>query len=343
MNKIAIITGVGGQDGSYLAEFLLNKNYTVVGVYRRSSLNNLTRINHFINHPNLILEESDISDPSNTIELIDRYRPDEIYNLAAQSHVATSFKSPLATFSANTSGVVNLLDSCRLLSPATRIYQASTSEMFGSNYSVDSDGNKYQDENTALMPQSPYAVSKVASHQLIGLYRSGYEMYCCSGILFNHESPRRGENFVTRKITLWLGRFLKYCKDHDKSTEIGDYPKLRLGNIDAYRDWGHAKDYVQAMWKMLQQDSADDFVISTGETHKVKEFLELCFGKYNLDYNDYITIDPMLFRPAEVEYLKGSSAKAKRVLKWQPNISFSELVDDMLYHDVDKVCESCHV
>jgi GDPmannose 4,6-dehydratase len=352
MNKTALVTGIGGQDGSYLAELLLKKDYKVVGLYRRSSVNNLSRINHFIDHPNLFLEETDITDPSNVIEVLSRYNPNEIYNLAAQSHVQTSFKSPSATFEINTLGVINLLEGIRLLLPAqTKFYQASTSEMFGRNYSMDPDSNeKYQDENTELLPQSPYGVAKVASHRMVQLYRSSYNMFACSGILFNHESPRRGENFVTRKITKWIGDFLKW-KENAGSTrdlvyDLNDivhpwsrlsFPKLRLGNLEAYRDWGHAKDYVHAMWLMLQQDQPDDFVISTGETHTVKEFLELAFSKCDLDYKDFVIIDPDLYRPAEVDYLRGHSDKARAKLNWVPEYSFESLVEDMMDKELERI------
>lgn len=357
MSKTALVTGIGGQDGSYLAELLLKKDYKVVGLYRRSSVNNLSRINHFIDHSNLFLEETDITDPSNVIEVLSKHTPNEIYNLAAQSHVQTSFKSPSATFEINTLGVINLLEGIRLLLPAqTKFYQASTSEMFGRNYSIDKHSNeKYQDENTELLPQSPYGVAKVASHRMVQLYRTGYNMFACSGILFNHESPRRGENFVTRKITKWLANFLKW-RDQEFYT-IGKlfedpnsifmgrpcshgpdvFPKLRLGNLEASRDWGHAEDYVNAMWLMLQQDEPDDFVISTGETHTVKEFLELAFGKFNLDYNDFVVIDPDLYRPAEVDYLRGRSDKARSKLNWTPEYSFESLVEDMINKELEQI------
>ena len=362
MSKTALVTGIGGQDGSYLAELLLKKDYKVVGLYRRSSVNNLSRINHFIDHSNLFLEETDITDPSNVIEVLSKHTPNEIYNLAAQSHVQTSFKSPSATFEINTLGVINLLEGIRLLLPAqTKFYQASTSEMFGRNYSIDKHSNeKYQDENTELLPQSPYGVAKVASHRMVQLYRTGYNMFACSGILFNHESPRRGENFVTRKITKWLGDFIKWkyridSQEHDYISDSNlllkksplslqgngavtdSFPKLRLGNINAYRDWGHAQDYVHAMWLMLQQDEPDDFVISTGETHTVKEFLELAFGKFNLDYNDFVVIDPDLYRPAEVDYLRGRSDKAHSKLNWTPEYSFESLVEDMINKELEQI------
>lgn len=327
MSKIAVVTGVNGQDGSYLAELLLNKGYGVVGLYRRSSSNNFDRLSEIKNHSRLKLEEFDLTDPSDCVDIITKYKPQELYNLAAQSHVATSFKQPTTTVEINLVGVVNLLESIRRFSPTTRFYQASTSEMFGCNFTV-KDGNKYQDEETLFLPQSPYAIAKMATHRMVQVYRSAYGMHCCSGILFNHESPRRGENFVTRKITKYLGQL--------NANKINKDEKLKLGNIDASRDWGHAKDYVKAMHIMLNKDTADDYVIATGETHTVKEFLEISFGLLNLDYRDHIEIDPELYRPSEVEYLKGDPSKAKRELNWHPSISFKQLVEDMVNSDIEK-------
>ena len=325
--KTALITGITGQDGSYLAELLLEKNYRVVGLIRRSSTITTSRISHILKYSNFILEEFDLTDPSGICSLIDKYKPDELYNLGAQSHVATSFVQPTTTFEVNTVGVVNLLEAIRKLSPHTRFYQASTSEMFGYNYNVDAYGQKYQNEKTALLPQSPYGIAKLASHNLVRIYRSSYNIYACSGILFNHESPRRGENFVTRKITKYLASV--------KNQKF--YQPLRLGNLNAYRDWGHAKDYVKAMWLMLQQKDPDDFVICTGQTHSVLEFLEKAFSLKNLDYKNYIVIDPELFRPAEVEYLRGDCSKAKSVMGWSPQISFDDLVKEMVEADEQMV------
>lgn len=328
MNKIALITGVTGQDGSYLSELLLNKNYTVVGLHRRSSVNNFGRINHLLNHPNFILEEFDITDPSNVLYLINTYLPHEFYNLAAQSHVETSFKQPTTTFEINTVGVTNILEAIRKHSSATKFYQASTSEMFGRNYTFDHNTNlKYQDENTELLPQSPYGVSKVASHRMVQLYREAYGTFACSGILFNHESPRRGENFVTRKITRYIGKLV-----NNKTTE-----SLKLGNLQAMRDWGHAKDYVNAMHLMLQADIPDDFVICTGKTWSVLDFVQRAFELVNLDYKKYVEIDSKLYRPAEVEYLRGNSNKAQKVLGWIPTTSFEDLVKDMVSNDIEEL------
>jgi GDPmannose 4,6-dehydratase len=325
--KTAIVTGITGQDGSYLAENLLDKDYKVIGLYRRSSTNTFNRIKH-IDNPNFILQEYDITDPSGCISLISYIQPDEFYNLAAQSHVATSFKQPTTTFEINAIGVINVLEAIRLFSKHTKFYQASTSEMFGRNYSVDSDGNKYQNEETSLLPQSPYAVAKLASHRMVQIYREAYNLYCCSGILFNHESPRRGENFVTRKITRYVGRLANNKLQPDE--------KLRLGNIKAVRDWGHAKDYVEAMRLMLNNNiAANDFVISTGQCYSVEQFLQIAFGLINKDWNNYVVIDPEFYRPAEVDYLRGNSDKAKKLLGWEPKIPFEDLVKDMVNQDIE--------
>lgn len=325
MSKTALVTGVTGQDGSYLAELLLSRGYKVVGLYRRSSTSSFERIHHIIS-ADFILEEFDLTDPTDNSFIIDKYKPDELYNLAAQSHVGTSFKQPTTTFEIDTVGVINLLESIRRFSPNTRFYQASTSEMFGKNYTL-KDDIKYQNEETAFMPQSPYAVAKLASHRMIQIYREAYNLYSCSGILFNHESSRRGENFVTRKITSYIGRLV--------NNKINN-TKLKLGNLEAVRDWGHAKDYVYAMYLMLQQESADDFVISTGQTHTVKEFLDIAFGLVDLKWQDYVEIDPELYRPCEVNFLKGDSTKARTKLGWIPTVSFNDLVTDMVNSDIKK-------
>jgi GDPmannose 4,6-dehydratase len=324
MTKTAIITGITGQDGSYLSELLLDNNYTVIGLHRRNSVYNFERIEHLIKSaPRFHLDECDLTDPSAMSRIIREYEPDEFYNLAAQSHVGTSFKQPTTTFEIDTIGVINILEGIKYHSPATRFYQASTSEMYGRSYDTDSNGDPYQDENTVLLPQSPYGVAKLASHRLVQIYREAYGMFACSGILFNHESPRRGENFVTRKITKYIGQLI-----NNKTSST-----LKLGNLTAKRDWGHAKDYVRAMWLMLQQDIADDFVIATGTTHTVHDFLVSTFQKVGLDYTQYVEIDENLYRPAEVDVLKGLSTKAKNKLGWQPEYSFESLVEDMVDHD----------
>ena len=325
--KKALVTGITGQDGSYLAELLLEKKYQVVGLYRRSSTNTLGRISHLLNHSNFSLEEFDLTDPTGINQTIISHKPHEFYNLAAQSHVGTSFKQPTSTFEINAVGVINILEAIKNHSPLTRLYQASTSEMFGFNYSVGIDHNKYQDENTAMLPQSPYGIAKLAAHNMVRIYRSGYGVHGSCGILFNHESPRRGENFVTRKITKYIGRFLR-----GETSE-----KLKLGNLSAKRDWGHAKDYVKAMWLMLQQTTPEDYVIATGNTWSVQDFLNIAFNLSGLNPEDHVEIDPDLFRPAEVEYLMGSPVKARDFLGWQAEIPFLDLVKDMLETDVQKL------
>jgi GDPmannose 4,6-dehydratase len=325
--KTALVTGITGQDGSYLAELLLTKNYKVVGLHRRSSTNNFERIKHLVGKDNFLLEEFDLTDPSGINRIVDQYKPQEFYNLGAQSHVGTSFKQPTTTIEINTVGVVNILESIRNLSPSTKFYQASTSEMFGRNFTLGEFGGKYQDEKTLMLPQSPYGVAKLASYHMVEIYRSSYNIFGCSGILFNHESPRRGENFLTRKVTKYIGKLVKGLVKEP----------LKLGNLDAARDWGHAKDYVRAMYLMLQQDIPSDFVIATGKTRSVKEFVETAFRLANLDYQNHVEIDSDLFRPAEVEFLKGDATKAKNKLGWVPEISFDELVMDMLQYDIKNV------
>jgi len=325
--KTALVTGITGQDGSYLAELLLEKNYRVVGLHRRSSTNNFERIKHLVGKDNFLLEEFDLTDPSGINRIVDQYKPEEFYNLGAQSHVGTSFKQPTTTIEINTVGVVNILESIRNLSPKTKFYQASTSEMFGRNFTIGEHGEKYQNENTLMLPQSPYGVAKLASYHMVEIYRSSYNIFGCSGILFNHESPRRGENFLTRKVTRYIGKLVKGLTNEP----------LKLGNLDAARDWGHAKDYVRAMYLMLQQDSPSDFVIATGKTRSVKEFVETAFRLANLDYKNHVEIDSDLFRPAEVVFLKGDATKAKNKLGWVPEISFDELITDMLQYDIKNV------
>lgn len=324
MNKTAIITGITGQDGSYLSELLLEKDYKVIGLYRRSSSYHFERISGIKDHPNLTLLEFDLTDPSVINTIIKKYQPDEFYNLAAMSHVGSSFDQPSTTFDINTMGVLHILEAIRAHSSATKFYQASTSEMFGKNYTIDKNNNKYQDENTPLIPQSPYAVSKVASHNLVRIYRDAYNIFSCSGILFNHESSRRGENFLTRKVTKYIGQLV-----NNKTSD-----SLKLGNMAAYRDWGHAKDYVYAMYLMLQQDVPDDYVICTGETHTVLEFVTKSFQSVDLDYTKYVEIDQNLYRPAEVDYLCGRSTKAQKVLNWKPLVTFDELVNEMITSDI---------
>ena len=318
--KTAIITGITGQDGSYLAELLLNKGYRVVGLKRRTSLICTARIDGVYNHPNFELRYFDLNDAGSMWRLLTEYQPEEIYNLAAQSHVRVSFDVPENTVDGIAMGTLRLLEAVRSITPGARFYQASSSEMYGDNPKFP------QDENTALMPASPYACAKVFAHNLIRNYRESYGLHASSGILFNHESPRRGETFVTRKITLAAARI-----------KLGLQDKLLLGNLDAKRDWGFAGDYVEAMWLMLQQDRPDDYVIATGETHTVREFLHTVFDIAGLNTNEHVRIDQRLFRPHEVPVLLGSSTKARQELNWEPKVNFRQLAQMMYEEDYEKV------
>ena len=352
MNKKALIFGVSGQDGSYLAELLLEKGYEVTGVTRRVSVSTTERINHIL--PQITIAEGDITDGFSVNKLISEYEPDEIYNLAAQSHVGTSFKQPSLTWDITAGGVLNILEAIRY-SPRKddiRFYQASSSEMFGKNYD-EVENKKYQDENTEFIPQSPYAIAKLAAHHLVRNYREGYGIHASCGILFNHESERRGENFVTRKITKWIGEFVKWSSDsefgstgielpeHNDMVRIygrplnkPEFPKLRLGNLDAKRDWGHAEDYVNAMWLMLQQETPDDYVVATGETYSVRDFLDVAFARVGIDdWSNLVVIDPEFYRPAEVDHLLGIPLKAEKELDWKRKVSFKDLVHRMVDSD----------
>ena len=327
--KKAIIYGVTGQDGSYLSELLLSKEYTVYGITRRTSVDNTLRINHLSNKNNFILLQGDVTDPSSIYRLLNEVQPDEVYNLAAQSHVGTSFEQPLLTWNVTGQGCLNILEVIRQMGNRPRFYQASSSEMFGDQYNLDNNREKYQDEKTRFAPQSPYAIAKLAAHSAVSLYRRSYDLYACGGILFNHESERRGERFVTRKIS-------RYVADLHWATQTGrSIPKLKLGNLSAQRDWGHAEDYVEAMWMMLQHDYADDFVISTGNTYSVEDYLKEAFKCINIvEYMDYVEIDESLMRPSEVPYLRGISKKAERRLGWKPKTGFKNLVSRMVQYDI---------
>ena len=327
--KKAIIYGVTGQDGSYLSDLLLSKEYTVYGVTRRTSFNNTLRISHLLNKKQFHLVQGDITDTSSIYRLLNEVQPDEVYNLAAQSHVGTSFNQPLLTWNVTGQGCLNILEVIRQMGNRPRFYQASSSEMFGDQYNLDNNREKYQDERTTCSPQSPYAIAKLAAHSAVSLYRRSYDLFACGGILFNHESERRGERFVTRKIS-------RYVADLYWATQTGrSIPKLKLGNLSAKRDWGHAEDYVTAMWMMLQHDYADDFVISTGNTYSVEDYLKQAFKCINIvEYMQYVEIDESLKRPSEVPYLRGISKKAERRLNWKPNITFDNLVTRMVRHDL---------
>ena len=340
--KKAIIFGITGQDGSHLADLLLSKDYHVVGVSRRASTDNTQRIKHILGNERFELVQGDITDAYSVINILKKHEDvDEIYNLAAQSHVAVSFKQPALTWDITGKGCLNILQSIVDLDINARFYQASSSEMFGKNYDEkwttihcafgsehDSICEKYQNEDTKFMPQSPYAIAKCAAHHMTRLFREAYGLHASAGILFNHEGERRGETFVTRKITKWIGDWVKSGRDPN-------FPKLRLGNLEAFRDWGYAGDYVEAMWMMLQQESPQDYVICTGTTHTIREFLDVAFSHIGIeDWSDLVVQDPEFYRPAEVDYLRGDCSKANNVLGWTPKHSFEDLVKKMIEHDV---------
>jgi GDPmannose 4,6-dehydratase len=314
--KKAIITGITGQDGSYLAEWLLDKGYQVHGVVRRASTENFERIGHL--RDQIKLHQADLLDQLSIIDVFREVRPEEVYNLAAMSFVPTSWKQPVLTGEFTAIGVTRVLEAIRLLDPkGIRFYQASSSEMFGKVQETP------QKETTPFYPRSPYGVAKVYGHWITVNYRESYGMYCCSGILFNHESERRGLEFVTRKVTDGVARI-----------KLGLANELRLGNLEAKRDWGFAGDFVQAMWLMLQQDKPDDFVIATGETHTVRELVETAFGCVDLDWKKHVVLDPALVRPAEVDLLVGDASKARRQLGWKPAVGFAELIRRMVEADL---------
>jgi GDPmannose 4,6-dehydratase len=322
----ALITGITGQDGSYLAELLLSKGYIVHGLIRRSSTFNTERIDHIYVDPHdpkakLFLHYGDITDSGQLTNLVYNIRPDEIYHLAAQSHVRVSFDMPEFTGDVTAIGTTRLLEAVRRSGIKTKVYQASSSEMFGSTPPP-------QDEESPLRPRSPYGASKVYAYWMVRNYREAYGMFTVNGILFNHESPRRGETFVTRKITKALARI-----------KFGLQDKVYLGNLGARRDWGYAPDYVEAMWLMLQLDKPADYVVATGETHTVEEFLEEAFGYIDLDWNDYVGVDPRYYRPLEVEYLCGNASKAKHDLNWEPKVKFKQLVRIMVDEDLKNLKE----
>lgn len=314
----ALITGITGQDGSYLAEFLLERGYTVVGVVRRTSHDSYERIGHLLDRIRIV--PADLLDQHSLTMVIRDVKPDEIYNLAAQSFVPTSWSQPVLTGEFTALGVTRILEAIRLAHPAARFYQASSSEMFGKAQRVP------QDETTPFYPRSPYGVAKVYGHWITVNYRESYGLYAVSGILFNHESPRRGLEFVTRRVSDGVARI-----------KLGLATELKLGNLEARRDWGYAGDYVRAMWLMLQQPEPDDYVVGTGRTHSVRELVELAFGHVGLDWRRYVKVDPALVRPAEVDVLQADPSKAKRVLGWEPTVSFEELVAMMVEADLERL------
>ncbi len=315
--KKALITGINGQDGSYLAELLDEKGYEVWGIVKRNSVSETqtTRINNLREKNLITLEYADLTDMASLIRVLSLVQPDEVYNLAAQSHVRISFDQPIYTANATGLGTLNLLEAVRMVSPHSKIYQASSSEMFGNN--IDSDG--YQRETTPMNPVSPYGCAKVFSYNICRNYRNSYGMKIWNGILFNHESPRRGTNFVTNKVVKAAVKI-----------KLGLQDNLHLGNLDATRDWGHAKDYVEAMWLMLQTDNPDDYVCATGISHTVRDLCEYTFKKLNLDYNKYVVIDEKHFRPEELHDLKGDSSKLRKDLNWQPIYTFETMLDEMI-------------
>lgn len=321
--KTAMITGITGQDGSYLAELLLEKGYKVVGLKRRTSLLATDRIDHLFDNPMLTLEYYSLHDATTLYRLLEKHRPQEFYNLGAQSHVRVSFDVPVETTGTIAMGTLKILEAVRHVDPSIRIYQASSSEMFGDNPEAP------QSETTALQPASPYACAKVFAHNICRNYRESYDMHISSGILFNHESPRRGETFVTRKITLAAAKI-----------KLGLQDKLYLGNLDAKRDWGFAGDYVKAMWLMLQQDVPDDYVIATGETYTVKQFLYKVFEIAGLDVEKYVEIDQRLFRPHEVPLLLGNATKAKEAIGWEYEVNLDELATMMYENDLQALKET---
>lgn len=313
--KTALITGITGQDGSYLADLLLEKGYRVIGMVRRTSTVNFDRISHI--QDKIVLAQGDLLDQVSLVDVMKEYRPDEIYNLAAQSFVPTSWRQPVLTGEFTALGVTRMLDAMRMVVPEGRFYQASSSEMFGKVQDVP------QTERTPFYPRSPYGVAKVYGHWITVNYRESYGLFACSGILFNHESPRRGLEFVTRKVTLGAARI-----------KLGLAEDLPMGNLEAQRDWGFAGDYVRAMWLMLQQDEPEDFVVATGKTHSVRELLDVAFGYLGLDPADYVRVDERFIRPADVDRLVGDATKAREKLGWVPEVTFEELISMMIEHDL---------
>lgn len=348
MGKTTFITGITGQDGGYLAEFLLEKGYKVYGLIRQSSVDTTERITHLISNSNFELVDGDITDVTCMHRLISGIQPDEVYNLAALTHVGASFDQPITTCQIDAVGPLGILEAIRQSSPQSKFYQASTSELFG-NINV-----MPQSETTPMVPVSPYGIAKLYAHQSVGLYRQAYNIFACAGILFNHESERRGETFVTRKITRYVALLKRYIEVNgkiprmrhidttvvDSSPQLpilvrADVPPLALGNLEAKRDWSHAIDMVRGMWMILQHGTPDDYVLGSGKARSIKELLEVAFGTIGLDYNDYVIIDPKFYRPVDVNHLCADPTKARTVLGWEPTIGFGEMIDRMVQSDYE--------
>jgi GDPmannose 4,6-dehydratase len=345
--KRALVTGITGMDAVFLSKILLSKGYKVAGLKRRSSVDNFWRLRHanVLDHENFELIEGDITDVYSIIRAIEQNQPDEIYNLAAQSHVGTSFKEPTSTWNATAQGAINVINAAHLVDKNIKIYQASSSEMFGSNYSI-VDGQKCQNEKTVLRGNSPYGVAKVAAHQYAQLMRESYDMFICCGILFNHTSEYRGDNFIIRKITKWLGQFYNWSKPiemddiifddrHVHSYKMGDFNKLGLGDLTTYRDFGYSADYMGAAYAMMQHDYPDDYVVCTGNTHQIGDVVELAFKKLGLDYKDFTYTDERFLRSREVEFLRGDSSKIRTTLGWNPTHNLDQILDIMLGFDME--------
>ena len=324
MNKSALIIGINGQDASYLAELLIKKQYKVHGTIRRNSVpeSQTTRIEHLRSENLITLHYMDLTDPLSVERIISNILPDEVYHLAAQSHVQISFELPKYTLDVNAGGTLAVLEAVRKFSPHSKVYHAATSEMFGNSF----DEDKFQRETTPLKPVSPYGCSKLYAHSLCNNYRNAYDMFICSGILFNHESPRRGINFVTNKVVLEAVKI-----------KLGLSNELVLGNLNAMRDWGHAKDYVKGMWLMLQQEKPEDYVLATGESHSVAELVDYVFNKLELDKDTYLKTDKKFERAEELHYLRGDSTKAKTILKWEPEYTFESMIDEMIEYWLNKL------
>lgn len=342
--KRAVVLGVTGQDGSYLSELLLREGFFVVGVRRRCACPSYENLQEVLGNKNFVLVEGDVCDPKSLGRVFREYEPDHVYNLAAQSHVGTSFHQPRLTWEVNAVGAMNVIDELFTALPDARLYQASTSEMFGDNYSSmrseftnnEYRVTKFQDENTPFRPRSPYAIAKLAAHNTIVMHREAYDRFACAGILFNHECCRRGINFVSRKVTSYVAGISTHP---DLSPLVlGKSARLKLGNLDANRDWGYAPDYVEAMYSMMNQDSPQDFVIATGQTRSVRELVDCAFAKVGIyDWSQYVEIDPSCMRPAEVPHLLGVATKAKNILGWVPKTSFDQMIETMIIHDQENL------